>query len=64
MDEVERKMLREPITLRFNYNTLLHNLEDVLKSLENRTELFENLLFSYPDIFKAVIAANGKHTDF
>jgi hypothetical protein len=31
---------------------------------ENNIELFENLLLSYSDRIKAVIEANGSHTDY
>ncbi len=64
MDEVEGKMLKEPISNRFSYDVLLRHVKDVLTSLENRTELFQNLLYSYPDRIKAVLAANGKHTNY
>ncbi len=64
MDEVEVKILQEPASYRYSYDTLLRQLKDVLKRLENRTELFVNLLCSYPDRVKAILAANGNHTNF
>ena len=57
-------MLEETGSNRFSYDTLLRHVTDVLKSLENRTQLFVDLLSSYPERIKAVIAANGKHTDY
>ncbi len=57
-------MLKEPISNRFSYDVLPRHVKDVLTSLENRTELFQNLLYSYPDRIKAVLAANGKHTNY
>jgi hypothetical protein len=38
MDEVEGKMLQEPASYRYSYDTLLRHLKDVLKSLESLTE--------------------------
>ncbi len=31
---------------------------------ENRTQLFQDLLCSYPERVKAVLAANEKHTNY
>jgi hypothetical protein len=58
-DEVETKMLEE-----YSYETLRKNLISVLKSLENRKELFENLLCSYSTRFKAVRDARSQHIDY
>jgi hypothetical protein len=63
-DEVGAKMLREDQQNRYSYNTLLNNLREVLISIENDTELFESLLLSYSDRLKAVIEAEGSHTDY
>jgi hypothetical protein len=46
-----------------NTYRVVHVTED-LKSLENRTDLFEQLLFSYPKRIEAVRKANGGHTDY
>ena len=40
------------------------NLIEVLESLEDKTDLFEDLLCSYPARLKAVREATGQHTDF
>jgi hypothetical protein len=61
-DEVEAKMVREQGRGRYSVETLERNLIEVLESLENRTELFENLLCSYPARLKAVRDARGQHT--
>ncbi len=49
---------------RYSYETLKTHIEEVLKSLENRTNLFEQLLLSYPKRFEAVRQANGGQTDY
>ncbi len=48
-DEVETRMLRENQQNRYSYNVLLNILREVLVSIENNSELFVNLLLSYPD---------------
>ena len=63
-DEVEALMLQEQGQNRYSVETLRRNLENVLRSLENRTELFEDLLCSYPSRLNAVRRANGGHTDY
>jgi hypothetical protein len=63
-DEVEGLMLEESGPGRYSVETLRNNLIKVLESLENRTELFEDLLCSYPSRLKAVREAHGQHTDF
>ena len=63
-DEVEGLMLQETGKGRYSVETLKKNLITVLESLENRTELFEDLLCSYPSRLAAVRRANGKHTDY
>jgi hypothetical protein len=57
-------MLREDQQNRYSCNTLLNNLRKVLISIENDIELFESLLLSYSDRLKAVIEAEGSHTDY
>jgi hypothetical protein len=49
---------------RYSYETLKTHVTEVLKSLENRTDLFEQLLLSYPKRIEAVRKANGEHTDY
>ena len=61
-DEVEERMLKEVGKGRYSVETLKKNLILVLESLENRAELFEDLLCSYPYRLKAVHDAKGKHT--
>ena len=63
-DEVEGKMLEERGQGRYSVETLKKNLISVLESLENRTELFEDLLCSYPSRLRAVRDANGDHTSY
>jgi len=63
-DEVEAKMIQEEGLNRYSIETLKKNLIAVLKSLENRTELFENLLCSYPARLKAIRDVGGQHTNF
>lgn len=63
-DEVEARMLEERGLGRYSVETLNKNLEIVLKDLENRTELFEDLLCSYPSRLEAVRAAQGQHTPY
>ena len=63
-DEVETKMIEEQGPGRYSVDTLKRNLVEVLESLEDKTELFENLLCSYPDRLKAVRDARGQHTDY
>ena len=60
----EARMLEEKGPGRYSIETLRRNLEIVLLSLENRNELFEDLLCSYPSRLKAVREAHGRHTDF
>lgn len=63
-DEVEARMLEERGPGRYSVETLKRNLEIVLESLENRTELFEDLLCSYPSRLDAVRTAHGQHTPY
>jgi hypothetical protein len=63
-DEVEALMLQESGPGRYSTETLRQNLENVLKNLENDTDLFERLLCPYPDSFKAVLKSNGGHTEY
>ena len=63
-DEVEARMLEEMGTGRYWVETLRKNLVIVLESLKNQTELFENLLCSYPSRLEAVRKARGQHTDY
>jgi hypothetical protein len=57
-------MLAETGPQRFSLDTLTQHVIDVLISLENRVDLFQNLLCSYPNRIKAVKEANGKHTHY
>lgn len=63
-DRVEGLMLQEQGPGRYSTEVLRKNLEIVLESLENDTDLFENLLCSYPLRFKEVLKANGGHTGY
>jgi hypothetical protein len=63
-DEVEALMMQETGKGRYSVETLKKNLVIVLESLENGTELFEDLLCSYPSSLEAVPRAQGQHTDF
>ena len=57
-------MIQEEGRGRYSVETLRKNLIDVLESLEDKTELFENLLCSYPARLRAVRDARGQHTDY
>ena len=57
-------MLQETGPGRYSVETLKKNLTLVLESLENQTDLFVDLLCSYPSRLKAVRDANGQHTDY
>lgn len=63
-DEVETRMLSEARHDRHREETLKNHICDVLKSMETHTELFENLLCSYPSRLQAIRKANGRHTDY
>jgi len=63
-DKVEAKVVSESGPGRYSVETLRKNLTEVLESLEDETELFENLLCSYPARLKAVRDARGQHTDY
>lgn len=63
-DRTEAAMNQETGPGRYSTDTLRLNLEHVLRSLEDDTELFQNLLCSYPSRLKAVVDAQGGHTDF
>jgi hypothetical protein len=63
-DEVEAKMAQQRGPGRYSVETLKKNLIEVLESLEDKTDLFEDLLCSYPARLKAVREARGQHTDF
>jgi hypothetical protein len=61
-NEFEIKMLKKTGKDGSSYETFRKNLILVLESLEHRTELFENLLCSYPSRFKAV--RDAQHTGY
>ncbi|CAF1307305.1 unnamed protein product [Adineta ricciae] len=63
-DEVETRMLSEDKHDRYREETLKNHICDVLESMETDTELFENLLCSYPSRLEAIKKANGWHTDY
>ncbi len=63
-DEVEKRMLTETGSDRYSEETLKNHIIDVLQNMETDTELFENLLCSYPSRLRAVKKANGGHTDY
>lgn len=64
MDKVESLMIAENGANRTSKVVLLQHLENVLHELQNETELFENLLKSYPQRLRAVREANGGHTKY
>ncbi|CAF4985287.1 unnamed protein product [Rotaria sp. Silwood1] len=64
MDKVESLMIEEHGANQNSKVVLLQHLQNVLHELENETELFENLLKSYPRRLKAVREANGGHTKY
>ena len=64
MDRVERLMINEHGADRNSQVILLEHLQNVLRELENKKELFENLLKSYPQRLRAVREANGGHTKY
>ena len=63
-DEVETRMLSETRHDRHREETLKNHIRDVLENMETNTELFENLLCSYPSRLQAIRKANGRHTDY
>jgi hypothetical protein len=63
-DEVEKRMLSETGRDRYSEETLKNHIIDVLQNMETDTELFENLLCSYPSRLRAVKKADGGHTDY
>ncbi len=63
-DEVEKRMLSETGNDRYSEETLINHITDGLQNMETDTELFENLLCSYPSRLRAVKKANGGHTDY
>jgi hypothetical protein len=64
MGKVESLMIEEYGASRNSKMILLQHLENVLHELENETELFENLLKSYPERLRVVREANGGHTKY
>jgi len=44
--------------------SIIKHIIEILKSLENDTELFETLLLSYPERLDAVRRANGGQTKY
>jgi hypothetical protein len=63
-DEVEKLMLSERVPDKHSRETLKRNIETVLQSLENNSEIFESLLCSYPERRDAILKANGGNTDY
>ncbi len=57
-------MVAETGINKYPLSTLTKHVTEVLKSLENDTELFETLLLSYPERLDAVRRANGGHTEY
>ena len=60
----KQKWLNNAALQRYSVETLKKNLTEVLESLEDKTDLFEDLLCSYPARLKAVREARGQHTHF
>ena len=63
-EKVEQKMIRKFPHNNFTKADLHEGLLEVLEAMKNDTELFENLLRSYPSRLEAVKIANGGHTDY
>ena len=63
-DEVEKKMSLETGYNRYHEDTLQMHIANVLAGMEEDTELFENLLCSYPSRLRALKNANDRHTDY
>ncbi|CAF1135896.1 unnamed protein product [Didymodactylos carnosus] len=63
-DEAEKRMLSETGSDRYSEQTLKNHIIDVLQNMETDTELFENLLCSYPSRLRDVKKANSGHTDY
>jgi hypothetical protein len=60
-DKVEDLMAREDRGVRLHKDVLKRNLENVLKSLENDSDLFVDLLFNMKKCFDACRVAQGGH---
>ncbi|CAF1317657.1 unnamed protein product [Rotaria sordida] len=63
-DKVEELMSSEDRQNRYNYDILKTNVENILKDLENDTDLFIDLLCSMRKRLDALKAAGGGHTNF
>jgi hypothetical protein len=63
-DKVEELMASEDRRNRFSYDILKTKIEKTLKNLENKTDLFVDLLCSMRKRFDALKAAEGGHTNF
>ncbi|CAF3836053.1 unnamed protein product [Rotaria sordida] len=63
-DKVEELMSSEDHQNRYNYDILKTNVENILKDLENDTDLFIDLLCSMRKRLDALKAAGGGHTNF
>jgi hypothetical protein len=61
---VEALMSQEEGQNRYSREKLMINVECVLQQVKVDTELFENLLLSYPRRLQAVNDSNGGHTDY
>ncbi len=57
-------MVAETGINKYSLSTLTKHVTEVLKSLENDTELFKTLLLSYPERLDAVRRAIGGHTEY
>jgi len=57
-------MLSETEANRFSAVTLRRHAEDVFCGFEIRTELFQDLVRSYPDRIETVKKANGRDTNY
>ena len=62
-DRVEMRMLKEIGKNRLNMTRRKKHIVEVLQELEYDTDLFHNLLTSYPSRLEAVKNAQGGHTD-
>ena len=63
-DEVEKRMLSEPLATRYSPTKMEKHITAVLRGMEFNTELFESLLSSYPARLQAVRDTNEGNTEY
>ena len=62
-DEVEKRMLSEPLAIRYSRTKMEEHIDAVLRGMEFNLEHFESLLSSYPNRLQAVCDTNGGNTE-